>query len=254
MSKYVQGILGPFSGKVGPVVGSAWKGRFVMRGRPYPKQEIAPSVFQQVQRQKFGTMASYMRILAGMVRVGFQYAANALAITPRNMAMKVNMENAMNLNASNVWEILPSVVATSRGSFANVESLSMVMNQGGTGFNVTWTDNAGITIGQTSSGRSVVARTSDKVYFVLVNFTKNEADYTNFASANRDDESAVFTKPAHWAAGDAIHLYAFVVPDVVEKYKAGDLSMTDDQRQQAEELMAEGFGVSDSLNVNLVLS
>ena len=254
MSKYVQGILGPFSGKVGPVVGSKWNGRFVMRGRPYPKQQITPSVFQQVQRQKFGTMAKYMRVLAGMVRVGFQYAAKTAAITARNMAMKVNMDNAMNLNASNIWEIIPSAVATSRGSFANVESLAMTLNAGGTGFNVSWTDNAGMTIGQTSSGQNVVTRSNDKIYLVLVNTTKNEADYSNFAAANRDDASAVFTKPAHWSAGDAIHLYAFAVPNLVEQYKSGDLTMTDEQRQQAEEMMNEGFGVSDSLNVNLVLS
>jgi hypothetical protein len=36
MSTITQGVLGGFSGKTGPVIGSSWKGRPVMRGAVAP--------------------------------------------------------------------------------------------------------------------------------------------------------------------------------------------------------------------------
>ncbi len=41
MGKYNKGILGAFSGKVGPVVGSSWRGRDVLRSCPKKSNKVA---------------------------------------------------------------------------------------------------------------------------------------------------------------------------------------------------------------------
>ena len=52
MGTYNKGILGAFSGKVGPVVGATWRGKDVMRSLPKKSNRLA-TAFQQQQRSKF---------------------------------------------------------------------------------------------------------------------------------------------------------------------------------------------------------
>lgn len=52
MGTFKKGILGGFSGTVGTVVGSTWRGMDVMRSRP-KKSGSAPTPEQLLQREKF---------------------------------------------------------------------------------------------------------------------------------------------------------------------------------------------------------
>jgi len=68
MGVILQGILGGFSGKVGPVVGGNWKGIDYMRGYVVPANPNTPA--QQTQRTKFGKAVAYARqILATLLNV-----------------------------------------------------------------------------------------------------------------------------------------------------------------------------------------
>jgi hypothetical protein len=53
MGTYNKGILGAFSGKVGPVVGASWRGKEVMRSLPKKSGRAATST-QLLQRLKYG--------------------------------------------------------------------------------------------------------------------------------------------------------------------------------------------------------
>ncbi|MFY0483322.1 DUF6266 family protein [Flavobacterium sp. PLA-1-15] len=59
MGTYEQGILGAFSGLVGPVVGSSFRGKSVMRGRPRKSKKL-PTPAQLAQRERFSAVTRFM--------------------------------------------------------------------------------------------------------------------------------------------------------------------------------------------------
>ena len=59
MGTYNKGILGPFRGIVGPVVGSTFRGKDVMRSRPR-KSNRAATALQLQQRAKFRRVTQFL--------------------------------------------------------------------------------------------------------------------------------------------------------------------------------------------------
>lgn len=67
MGKYTQGILGPFSGKVGAIVGSSWKGVNYIKSLPGPNTSNTER--QQVQRSRFKSVVKMASsLLASLIR------------------------------------------------------------------------------------------------------------------------------------------------------------------------------------------
>lgn len=251
MANYNQGILGPFSGKVGPVVGSTWKGRQVMRGRPYPKKKVTPSTLQAMVQQRLRVISEFLRPLGGLISTGMRFAAKAAAITPRNYATKRNMENSMNLSGS-TWSVIPSTIEISAGNFGNVESLQMT--QSAQSFNISWTSNAGVVVGITAGGRYVTLLDNDTVWLVAYNVEKNEISMPSTSNIIRDDASAVIPRPSNWAAGDHVHLYAFTMADLYKSYLNSPQTMTDAQIAEVKEYMEQGYVFSGTMNANVTLT
>lgn len=71
MGLYRKGVLGPFSGKVGTVVGAVKDGKAIMRSLPLPSS-AAPSQAQLEQRAKFGLVTHRMSAFTGFLRFGFR--------------------------------------------------------------------------------------------------------------------------------------------------------------------------------------
>ncbi len=67
MGTFKQGILGHFSGKVGPVIGSSWRGKSVMRGLPKGRKG-KPNQTQLQQQAKFSLMIKFLQPLSALVR------------------------------------------------------------------------------------------------------------------------------------------------------------------------------------------
>ena len=92
MSTFNQGILGPFSGKVGTVIGASWKGISYMRG-------IAATVSnprtpaQLAQRAKFAAAIKFLQPLTPFLRVG--YKSQAIQMSAFNAAMSYTVKNAL---------------------------------------------------------------------------------------------------------------------------------------------------------------
>ena len=251
MANYNQGILGPFSGKVGPVVGSTWKGRQVMKSRPYPKKKYTPSVLQARVQQRLTAISNYLRPLGGLISLGMRYVAKAAAVTPRNYATKRNMENSMNLSQG-VWSVIPSTVAISEGNYGNVDSV--LLSQTAQGFSVTWTNNGGATIGLTANGREIMLSDRDRVWVVLYNVEKNETMIPAGGYSFRDDASAAIPRPASWVVGDHVHAYVFTMADVVYKYNTTPETMTDPEISLAKEYIEQNLAMSDTVNSNITLT
>lgn len=93
MSIVSQGILGGFSGKTGPVIGSSWKGKPIMRAKPVYKKNRTFSKDQMSQQEKFKMMMTFLH--------GIDYLLNLTYKTNNNTrsgfqeAFSVNLKEAV---------------------------------------------------------------------------------------------------------------------------------------------------------------
>lgn len=91
MGTIKQGILGGFSGKVGTVVGSSWKGISYMRGRAQSVRNPRTEG-QMEQCSKFAQVLELLKPITAYVRIGFKtYAKQQTAF---NVVMAYNVKNA----------------------------------------------------------------------------------------------------------------------------------------------------------------
>ena len=91
MAKIHQGIEGGFSGKVGPVIGYQWRGRWCMRARPRrvhnPQTEA-----QQAHRMVFRDMVRLAGRMRRALLVGLREESHAEGMTECNLFVKMNKE------------------------------------------------------------------------------------------------------------------------------------------------------------------
>lgn len=92
MAKYFKGILGPFSGLIGAVVGSSWRGIDYMRSRP-KKGNGVPSAAQLEQQDRFKLVIDFLHPLGAVISVGYQSARSGS--TPMNVAVAYHLEQAV---------------------------------------------------------------------------------------------------------------------------------------------------------------
>lgn len=92
MAKYLKGILGPFTGLVGTVVGATWKGIQIMRSRPVKPGGI-PTEAQERQRAAFALTMQFLRPIADVLTIGFQAYRDGL--TPFNAAFAENIQTPL---------------------------------------------------------------------------------------------------------------------------------------------------------------
>lgn len=137
MAKFVNGILGGFSGKVGTVIGACWNGIDYMRG-------LAASITnprtpaQLEQRAKFSLIITFLRSLTAFLRIGFKSAAQKMSAF--NAAMAYNVKNAI----TGIYPALAidyTKIVVSRGNLAGVLNPGLVSNVAGK-VDFTWDDNS----------------------------------------------------------------------------------------------------------------
>lgn len=71
MARIQNGILDGFNGKVGTVVGSAWKGKAVMRAKPKQIRNRKFSQAQLAQQSKFAAGSIYLQQLSPLLNITF---------------------------------------------------------------------------------------------------------------------------------------------------------------------------------------
>ena len=190
MGKIKQGILGGFSGKVGTVVGSFWKGISYIRA-------LAPSIAnprtpaQVNQRTKFSAVIAFLQPIQAFINVGFKAFADGKSAM--NAAMSYNVMNAMTGTAPN-FTVDYANALVSRGKLTGIETASASENTGT--LTVTWTANS-------EEGN---ASDTDKALVLVYNPTRNEAKVVLESGAVRQDGTLDFALPAHYS-GDTVHVY-----------------------------------------------
>ena len=195
MGKINQGILGGFSGKVGTVVGSFWKGKATMRAMP---GHVANpnTTLQRAARARFRTLGIPIARLTPFINETFAIGADSMRITPDNLAMKANYNVAITGSGTNVqidWNRLQLSHGT---GLLNVENASAVAASSGHAINITWTNNAGV---------DSMVLDNDQILCCVYNPRTEQASYDT-VTACRDDQSMVINTPATWA-GDTVHVY-----------------------------------------------
>ena len=190
MGTIKKGILGGFSGKVGTVVGSSWKGIAYMRSLPH-KVKNPRTEPQLSQRTKFAITLSYLRPMNGLLRSGWKLYANKQS--PINAAMSYTLANAITGTYPD-YALDTGKVMISRGSLSSAANASATPASGGK-IIFAWDDNSG----------SSSAKQTDKALIAVVNTAKSETVFDT-AGAARAETSQSVNLPADWV-GETVETY-----------------------------------------------
>ncbi len=113
MSIVTQGILGGFSGKTGPVIGSTWRGRSIMRAKPVFKKNRTFTQPQMDQQEKFKLMMTFLRGIDYLLNL--TYKTNNRERTGFQEAFSANLRDAIT-GLESPYSIDYSKVKVSKGS------------------------------------------------------------------------------------------------------------------------------------------
>lgn len=197
MGTYNKGILGPFSGKVGTVVGANWRGKDVMRSLP-KKTNRTPTENQQLQRLLFTTVSEFLTPISNVLSAYFGQSGGL--VSRRNQAMSYHMKEAVEYVDPN-FEMLYNKVLISKGDLVGVQNptVTAAANQK---LDYSWDDNSG----QGS------ARATDKL--VVVVYAPSEGlYYTNLNAATRNNAAIAVTLPNYFTGLDVQSWITFVAED-----------------------------------------
>jgi hypothetical protein len=182
MGTYNKGILGPFSGKVGTVVGANWRGKDVMRSLP-KKTNRTPSETQKLQRQLFSTVSEFLTPISPVLSLYFGRRGGEQS--RRNQAMSYHMRDAVQYVDPN-FDILYNKVLISKGDLVGAKN-PVITALGSNKISYTWDNNADQGSAKASDQLVVVLYApADNLYYYLLN------------AANRDATTAILTLPTYF--------------------------------------------------------
>lgn len=189
MGKIKKGVLGGFSGKVGPVIGSSWNGISYMRGIPQHVTD-ARTTAQLQQRAKFYLAMEFLKPIKDYIRVGFKtYAIHKSAF---NAAMSYVVKNSISGEYPDYGINYPRMLVT-RGDLTPPKEATATLSAGIV--TITWHDNS-------TEGFAAATDLSMPLAF---NISKGLAVFET-AATTRVSQSVTLTLPPDWS-GDTIQLY-----------------------------------------------
>jgi len=154
MGIILQGILGPISGRVGPVVGGSWKGIGYLRTLP-PSVAQPNTAAQQAQKTK----------MSNAVSVAKQFLAQIIKPLNDRFAVKMSGYNLWISRNSQEFATLPPAVPQnivfSEGTLTGFDTLAGSSITPTSSVDYTWIDNSG----------TGTATATDEVYAAVMNNT-----------------------------------------------------------------------------------
>jgi hypothetical protein len=200
MANYEKGILGPFTGMVGTVVGVTWRGKSIMRSRP-KKTAHVPTPLQERQHMKFKTAVQFLTPLRGLLN---SYFGHKIGSKSRfNMATSYTINNALEWTG-NEFEVVFNKVLISKGELQGLQNptATAVADQE---FDLTWVNNTGQGLALADDQLLVV--------FYCPEFNLYEV-YE--AVAERANENATVTLP-NLFVGEQVHAWATFISHTHKK-------------------------------------
>ncbi len=127
MARIEQGILGPFSGKVGEVIGSSWKGIPYIKARPTQFHD-AKTPKQLTHRMQLQAAHSFVRTIKPLIEIGFRNVTGTQ--TPYNKAVSCVLKNAV-VGEYPELGIAPNKIIVSQGVLAKVDGCKASIQEDG---------------------------------------------------------------------------------------------------------------------------
>jgi hypothetical protein len=197
MATFEKGILGGFSGKVGNVVGSRWRGKNVMRSLPQ-RGNYTATAKQEEQRLKFKTVIGF---LSQIVEILNSYFGSPQGDKSRsNLATSYHLKNAVVTTPTGTVMDYAKVLI-SKGDLRGIDGGTIVAAARQT-LNFGWQDNSG-------QGKA----TATDTLMVVVYAPDLNLFYTNTAVATRDATTASVTLPNYMASFEVEVWVSFSKPD-----------------------------------------
>lgn len=189
MGKIKQGILGGFSGKVGPVIGTSWKGKAVMKSKALSVHDPNTDA-QKEQRAKFGLIGAFIARINTFVAVG--YKKRAVGMTAQNACLKQNIDNAISGSYPN-FTVNYANMEVSSGKVDLPYNPSATADSGT--LTVVWSDNSG----------QGDAKAADKAMVLLYNEAKSQS-ISDLDIGDRSDRTGSVVMPTAWN-GDSVNVW-----------------------------------------------
>ncbi len=187
------GILGPGSGKVGPVVMVQRNGKSYLRAVETSRKDPNTEA-QQKQRDFYKDVVDFLTPIRNYIEKGI--VSYDKSVTSYNVALSQIIKEAF-VETDESKNIDYSKVEVSKGSLIGVENVSATCDGGKMTFN--WHDD--------SSAEEGISAT-DTVMPMVYNIDKKRAVF-KLGKFKRSDSSAVLDIPAHWS-GDKVVAYVGV--------------------------------------------
>ena len=189
MGTIKKGIIGGFSGRVGPVSGSSWKGKPYMKARP--KHMTNPkSAGQLNHRGRFAYTMRFLSPLKVFLRAGF--VELAIEKTAFNAAMSYNYNHAVT-GVYPDFDIDYNRLLVSQGTLAGALNPEITATAGHIHF--TWQNNAD----------NMEVMDSDKVLLFIYNAARNKTVYV--VGGNTRDSGSQSVELPDLFKGDTLHCY-----------------------------------------------
>jgi hypothetical protein len=179
MARFNKGVLGGFSGKVGPVVGGSWNGIDYIRSLPTIKKNRQFSEEQDIQRAKFSAAANFLKALQPLLMTTFK---DGNKMTGHNAALSYTLKNAV-VGVYPDISIDYSLTQVARGTLPNAITPAAV-SADAEKIRFSWGDNTGVG----------TAKPTDKVILVAYHPASLTPVYT-MGAAKRSDGTAQLALP-----------------------------------------------------------
>lgn len=137
MATQANNIFGSFSGKVGQVVGTSFRGMAVLRMAP-GKSTKKPSPAQVLQRAKFSAAMGFLNPIKPFLAERFGKMEGTKA--PFDLALSYHLREAIQVEGDDLQIIYPKV-CISKGHLRGVEGTSAIVEPNDL-LTVQWTDNS----------------------------------------------------------------------------------------------------------------
>ena len=139
MAKYNPGLLGPFSGRIGAVIGSSWKGICYVRSKPRKKKKRDVSLKIEIQRAKFKLAASFVKAISSLLAITFPEPKARMTL--RNKALSSVLQQAITGDYPDL-RIAYSKVLMASGFLSRAVNPAATCTSPGV-IDFTWKDNGG---------------------------------------------------------------------------------------------------------------
>lgn len=200
MATYEKGLLGPFRGKVGPIVGVNWRGKDIMRSRP-KKTSHTPSESQLQQREKFSVVVQFITPIKSVLS---RYYGHDMGVRSRlNLATSYTMKEALQWTGSK-YEIRYDKFMISKGELQGLQYGS-AQAQPNRVVKLEWVDNSG----------QGMAQPDDQLLAVFYAPVSGLFEVYEQV-AERADQTAEITLPAYFGGMEVV-IWATFVNDVFKR-------------------------------------